>query len=396
MARSIKALATPALLAWARHSAGLDIAGAAKRISVTEEVLKEWEAGESHPTIAKLRKAAEVYKRPSAVFYLPAPPRDFDALRDFRRLPDDVPADFSPKLRYLIRRVRERQAWAIEARREMNAQRIPFVGIASLDDSVVELASRASQWLGSNVADRGRFPAPEETLRYWSARLEANGVFIFQSSDVDPIEMRGFALPDSLAPAIAVNSKDSRAARVFTLLHEFGHILLASEGISNLDIPPRPRTREQRTEVFCNALAAEILVPAADLRSSLDAFEWRESVDASLLAMSKTYGVSREVIARRMTDLGFTTREFYQTKREEYQKEFETRAVRARGEFRVPRARMVVRDNGRAFTRLVLTAYGDNSITGRDVSHLLNLKLNHLARLEIEVFGNGSRSGAGG
>ena len=60
MARSIKALANPALLTWARRSAGLDVATAAKRLVVTEEVLKEWEAGGSQLTIAKLRKAAEV------------------------------------------------------------------------------------------------------------------------------------------------------------------------------------------------------------------------------------------------------------------------------------------------------------------------------------------------
>lgn len=36
-----------------------------------------WEIGEAVPTIAQLRKAAEVYKRSLAVFFLSEPPEGF-------------------------------------------------------------------------------------------------------------------------------------------------------------------------------------------------------------------------------------------------------------------------------------------------------------------------------
>ena len=74
MARSIEALVKPEMLVWARESAGLPPQVAAKKIGIKSEKLEMWEKGEIRPTVAQLRKAASVYKRPTAAFYLPRPP----------------------------------------------------------------------------------------------------------------------------------------------------------------------------------------------------------------------------------------------------------------------------------------------------------------------------------
>ncbi|MBK6495911.1 MAG: helix-turn-helix transcriptional regulator [Gemmatimonadetes bacterium] len=62
------------------------MADAARRLRIDLDQLAEWEAGEVHPTVAQLRKAAEVYRRPLAVFFLPTAPKKFEAMRDFRRV----------------------------------------------------------------------------------------------------------------------------------------------------------------------------------------------------------------------------------------------------------------------------------------------------------------------
>lgn len=69
-------------------SAALTVEEAAKRLGQPPDRLAAWEPGEERLSVAQLRDAARVYKRPLAVFYLPEPPRDFQPLRDFRRLPD--------------------------------------------------------------------------------------------------------------------------------------------------------------------------------------------------------------------------------------------------------------------------------------------------------------------
>ena len=80
------ALVDGALLKWARESARFDLESAAKKLGVPAQRLDAWERGELRPTMNQLRKLANTYKRPIAVFYLPEPPTEFQALRDFRVL----------------------------------------------------------------------------------------------------------------------------------------------------------------------------------------------------------------------------------------------------------------------------------------------------------------------
>jgi Zn-dependent peptidase ImmA (M78 family) len=223
----------------------------------------------------------------------------------------------------------------------------------------------------------------DEAFDQWCRNCELAGVFVLQSSDVALEEMRGFALPDRFAPALLVNSRDSRAAQIFTLLHEFAHLLIGAEGVSNLDIPRKATTDEDRTEVFCNALAAETLLP-----SGLFEEEWRglqvHDLDEAIQRAAKTFRVSREVVARRLRNLKVLSEEEYLERRERYGDEF-ARTRQTRTGF-LPYLQRVLRDNGNAFTRLVLSAYGDERITGRDVSHLLRVKLNHLGQIETHAF----------
>src|SRR4051794_33466012 len=98
MTRTVEALIEPALLVWARRSSGVDIDTAAKRAGVEPARLESWEAGHTRPTIAQLRKLANLYKRPLAIFYLSEPPTDYLPLRDYRRLPDAEVGHLSPAL----------------------------------------------------------------------------------------------------------------------------------------------------------------------------------------------------------------------------------------------------------------------------------------------------------
>ena len=85
----------PALLRWARETSGLATDEAANKIGVKPERLAEWEEGTLRPTVAQLRKAANVYKRPLAVFFLGDPPVQSAPLHDFRGLIAGTPSRLS-------------------------------------------------------------------------------------------------------------------------------------------------------------------------------------------------------------------------------------------------------------------------------------------------------------
>lgn len=87
---------------------------------------------------------------------------------------------------------------------------------------------------------------------------------------------------------------------------------------------------------------------------------------------------------------------FYERKVDQYQEEYDER-IRAEREARKarpkdkkggpPPATMVVRDNGRAFTGLVLDALERQKITYADVSDYLGTKLKHLEAITDRVSG---------
>ena len=61
MTKRVKATINPDVLEWARTSAAYTLPAAAEKISVDEEVLAGWEAGDDQPSVAQLRKLAYLY-----------------------------------------------------------------------------------------------------------------------------------------------------------------------------------------------------------------------------------------------------------------------------------------------------------------------------------------------
>jgi len=331
-----------------------------------------------------LRKAARVYKRPLAVFYLSEVPKDFDVLRDFRRLPRHIPKDYSPELRLLVRMSRERLESIRELREERGETPLDFVGSMKRSEGARRVASEARSLLGVDVEQQSSWQGNREALNGWIDAFEGLGGFVFQSSEVALDEMRGFAIAEPIAALIVINAKDAYAGRAFTVIHEFCHILLGEGGISNLRLPRTVRSDEDEIEVFCNAVAAEVLVPAREFRSRFLALCHREGPDETIDAASRFFSVSREVIARRLLDLSLLSKSAYEERRQQYLQDFKRSQERQTGF--APTYRVVLRNNGRAFTKLVLAGYGDQLISARDVSGLLNVRLKHLATLEHELF----------
>jgi Zn-dependent peptidase ImmA (M78 family)/DNA-binding XRE family transcriptional regulator len=390
MTARVEALINPELLVWARQTARLSLDQAAGKAHVTVEKLASWEGGESRPSIPQMRKLCQAYRRPLAIFYLPRPPTQFEAIRDFRRLPEERRGEMSPALALAVRMARERREVALELLQDLGIEPVTFSLSLTPGEDPEAAAEGVMATLLPGGVDRREWKSGYDAFNFYRAALESAGVLVFQAEDVDVAEMRGFAIIDPVLPVVVVNIKDAPVARCFSLLHELAHLALREGGLCDLEVgeglPPGAM------EVFCNRVAGAALVPRAELLSDErvrrpEGGRWSEEV---LRDLSRRFQVSEEVVVRRLLDLGKTTDAFYRERRRVYadraRLESEQRALGdARSGFATPDKKAVSRA-GPFFTRLVLTSYYQEKITSSDLSAFLGVRLKHVPRIEQAVF----------
>ena len=123
----------------------------------------------------------------------------------------------------------------------------------------------------------------------------------------------------------------------------------------------------------------------SEVRNHRGGSEWDDMI---LGALSRRFMVSREVVLRRLLTLGLTTAQFYEAKRREFLEDY-ARQGEGRGGF-LQFHRRILRDNGEAFTALVLNAFDRESFSERDVSHHLgDVKLQHVDSIRGILPGTG-------
>lgn len=377
MVASVKALVKPDLLEWARKSAGYkSLAEAAAKIGVKEEKLASWEAGTDKPTVTQLRKIAEVYKRPIAVFYLPAPPKSVDVLHDFRTVSGSAVGVYSPSLTYEIRRAYHRREKALEMYEDLGEKPLPIELKVSLDDNIDATADKIRAYLSVTKEIQENWKNPYDSLNGWKGAVESRGILVFQASKIEVSEMRGFSIATQPLPAIVLNSKDAPYGRVFSLLHELTHLALRTDGVCTLD------AHRDRTEIFCNAVAGSTLLPASWL-VSISGWD-----DETIRSISKKFGMSSQVVLRRLLTLGKISQPQYEAKKAIYEKEAESHlAKQSEKQIIVEQSTKAIAAAGKLFTRLVLDCYHQNKVTTSDVSDLLSVRVQHLDDIEHKVYG---------
>ena len=393
MAKGLKALIKPELLVWARKSAGLSIEAASKSIT-TPEKLKLWEDGETSPTVRQLSLLANKYKRPLSVFYLPEPPTDFQALKDFRRLPDVVAGVYSPQLIYEIRAAHERREIALELYEDLNEPIPTFDLRADRRRNPETLGMQIREYLGVGFDEQRSWRDARAAYNNWRNLIEAAGVLVFQASRIEIGEMRGFAIAEDKLPVIAVNSKDHPNGRTFSLLHELCHLILHESALTdfsifNADELRPPETRE--IEIYCNRVSAAALMPEQYflneqiIQGHGASHEWD---DEDLYALARLYSVSPEAVLRRLLYFGKTSERFYNQKRAEFLERYKRLAEKQKENAGGPPPHLRALGNlGSSFSKLVLQNYYSKHITLNDVAGYLGLKVQHVYKLAHETYG---------
>lgn len=388
MAKSMKVDVNPDVLVWARKNSSLDIDIAASKIKVKIEQLLAWESGDDKPSIAQLRKLANIYKFPISVFFLSVVPKNFSVMKDFRHLPEYMPAKFSRQLQLEIRKVQQRRETAIELQSSLVDEISTFDKKVSLEDDVRNSALKIREILHLDINEQKKWSNPRIAFNEMRYLVENTGILVFEVDNVDIQEMRGFAIAEKIMPVIAINRKDSFNGRIFSLLHEFVHILLGQGGISNSSYYD---DTEEKVEVFCNKLAAEILVPSSIILSNpyIKTGKQRYS-DSEILAIAKNFSVSEEVILRRLLTLEKISNSFYKEKREEYLEIYRRNAARTTNDrgFKQNVPQQTITGLGIPFISFAIENFNADKITLNDLSNALGgIKIKHIRAIGQKLGG---------
>jgi Zn-dependent peptidase ImmA (M78 family) len=212
----------------------------------------------------------------------------------------------SPNLLDTIYLCQERQSWYRDFAAVGRHARLAFVGSLTTDVVPAEAATTMRRALGFDLEARRACPTWIEALRHFLDQADHLGVLVMASGIVgsnthralDPEEFRGFALSDSMAPLVFVNGADTKGAQMFTLAHELAHLWLGSSALSDATAGSEPAHEVER---WCNAVAAELLVPLAAFR---EAVIRGENLDDALVRLARQFKVSTLVVLRRMRDCG--------------------------------------------------------------------------------------------
>ena len=305
-----RALVNPYLLRWARERSGLaqqDLAAKFKKLS-------EWEDGETQPTLKQVEAFARAVHVPVGYLFLQNPPEESVPIPDFRTISDQPITRPSPNLLDTIYICQERQSWYRDFARVAQQPELGYVGSATVERPPESVAARIRETLGFDLASRRECPTWTEALRLFIRQADEAGVLVMVSGVVmsnthrrlDPVEFRGFALSDPLAPLVFVNGADTKAAQMFTLAHELAHLWLGDSALSNIGAAPTQGFR--REEVWCNAVAAELLVPLVALRVEL---RRDETLPHALSRLTRSFKVSNLVILRRLLDANWLDRALF-------------------------------------------------------------------------------------
>lgn len=362
-----EALVNPHLITWDRERAGFDVAEIARRLKVQPEQFAAWERGEKKPSFSKAQELAQKTRIPFGFLYLKQPPQITQLLPDLRTIGDHEVGTFSLELQDTIRMARERQDWYRDYCLQNEFPALGWPGSCRVSE-FGEALVKVQQLLG--VGKRPRQFA--DYYRQLIERMEELGTLVMRNAVVgnntsrplDRNEFRGFAIADIHAPLIFINTKDSPQAQLFTLLHEFAHLLLGESGVSDLE-----HNNPHQTERFCNRLAAEYLVPGHQFADRWDknTTNWL----GELPRLAEYFHVSQWVIARRALEHGYICEAQYW---EHYSSILQKQGKEKRSEGGPTYGTMVKLRYGRRFASAVASEALSGRLLLRDAQHLIGVR----------------------
>lgn len=313
------------ILTWAISRAGFEFHEFTERVP---DVIK-WLEGEKKPTVKQLEEFSKKVHLPFGYLFLKEPPTENLPIPFFRTNKSQS-NQVSLNVYDSVLLMQQRQEWLKDYLKDNDYEPLSFVGKFKDHPEVNGIVKDIRTVLGLNENWASEHKSWEEALNFLTIQIEDKGIItvfngVFENNTHRKISVddcRGFVLVDNLAPFMFINNSDSKAAQMFTIVHELAHIWTGhSAGFDFRKLEPA----NDPIEIICDKVAAEFLVPEVSFSHIWDQ-------NPNIRFVSRYFKVSEIVIARRALDLGKITRSQFFAFYEEYiNREFEKKENQSAG-----------------------------------------------------------------
>ena len=381
MPKPILVDANPSVFKWLVSSSGWTDEEIAARLKAKPDFVKSVISGGKKPTFRQLKELSSMFKRPVAAFLLSEPKKEKPKPKDFRMLKDKT-GNFDKKTLLVLRKARKLQDLFKELSVNVGQNLEPNFEKARIEDDPLKLAAEYRQKLSLTEEKQRKFKTAYDLFHYVRDALEDLYVYSFQYSM--PLEdARGFVFVDSRPYVIVVNTKDAIEARLFSLMHEFGHALLRESAI---DLPDESHATRNKIEKWCNSFSAEFLLPKESAKRLFQNNSHSLTQGKTLDSLSRKYKVSKITILISMKKLGFIKDSELKSVLDRFQPPLENQEHTKTVSRKSPKPeKKILSEIGNKFVSLVADNYDSEFITYADALEYLSTKSKNFDKVLAEA-----------
>ena len=343
------------------------------------------------PTINQAKSIANCLHIPFAGFYMNPEHvklKSIPSVKNYRTLYGGVELDDSAINIAMMDLLRERD-FLLESSKENDISLPIFnLSIALRDDSTL-WAKSIRELFDIQLDVQYKCTSSRKFYLYLREKIEAAGIFVHCFTDV-PMEMaRALAIYDKDMPIIGLNDEDRPPAKSFSMIHELVHIFKRESSLCN----DMRSIRDE--EVFCNAVAGELLVPKVALESTIKIKNMSKPYSKhDIEYLADKFSVSKEVIIRRLLDTGYIDDTIYETYADEFRRDVELQKEErkiAKQEGRsLPGPKKVVSREAIDRTsptvcKVLCHGYGNEIYSKQDIARHLGISQKHVNKFLMEV-----------
>ena len=354
------------------------------------EDIQQWMKYDTDVKVRDLRLIAKTINRPFTVFLLSEPPEEKDLI-DYRRVGGSGIGNLSKKALTIIRDAKYAQSIAAELLDMRSEDVRPHVIRRDLKDNpqIVAKMERESLRLGLEGRPKGTKMDAFVKDKYLTlrAKIELLNIFVMQAP-MEIGEARGFTLPGGCPKVILINSKDDPRPKLFTLLHEYAHILLNTDGVCLTDahdIGEQYTDHNASVERWCNNFAGAFIMPK---EAFLNEFASKPNYTPKQMSqhLSSKFCASKTAVVVRILNLLDDD-----SLKKEYLEQYHnmaksaTKTIRRGGQGGRDMPKECVNRYGRRYVKLVFDSEKKGLITTHDMLEYLDLKLKHFEKVEALV-----------